>query len=53
MNALAAVFLATGLVAGILSLLAYIGWLAIQVIGNIHYLFGRGSDDEDYRNRPR
>lgn len=53
MNLLANVFLGTGLVAGILSLLAFIGWLLIQIIGNANYLFGRGDDDEDHRNRPR
>ena len=54
MNALANVFGATALIAGIASLLAYLGWLAVQVIGNINYLTRKGDDDDfDHRNRPR
>lgn len=52
MSHLADAFVATALVAGIASLLTYLGWLAMQVVGNIHYLM-KGGDDEDHRNRPR
>lgn len=44
------VFLASALLAGAASIWAYLGWLAIQVMGNINYLFRGEAPHEDDRD---
>ncbi len=39
-------FIASLTIAGIACVLTFVGWLGVQWLANLHYLFGKGGKDD-------